>query len=187
MARVKLEISKKDLQAAIDKLEATQTFATLSDLWLAVENTEWAKNLQPRPLKAPVVLQRVRELKCTTKTQPGKKGRLKGAGPVNRTKRSDKFAKSAAITDAFDGLRKNMSEKYHGLIDNIQYRGSLKAAVKAMCLQCTNEQPKEVKLCTSGHHCPLWAFRPFQNVSVEALEEQGVEPDLVEITIPSAA
>lgn len=172
MARVKLEITKSDLQAAINKLESTRTFATRNDLWLAVEQTEWAKSLQPRPLKAPVVLQRVKELGIVVKTPPGKKGRVKGAGPVKRTPRSEKFARSEAISNSFVELRENTESKYHNLIDAIQHRGSLKAAVKLKCIECCCGSPKEVKLCTSNGHCSLWPFRPFQNVELELLPDK---------------
>lgn len=39
--------------------------------------------------------------------------------------------------------------------------GSRANAIKAMCLVCVGYDRKEVKNC-SAKHCPLWAYRPFQ-------------------------
>lgn len=39
---------------------------------------------------------------------------------------------------------------------------SLRAAINAYCFDCSNEQYKEVRLCTAKDCC-LWPLRPWQN------------------------
>jgi hypothetical protein len=73
MGRTPTVVSKEELQSVIDKLEGEQTFKNLGDLFKAVEETDWAKGLQPRALKAPVVYSRFKEFGIICKTQPGRK------------------------------------------------------------------------------------------------------------------
>ena len=39
-------------------------------------------------------------------------------------------------------------------------------AIEAFCLECVCWQPKEVALCTAPR-CPLFQYRPFQDMDVE--------------------
>jgi hypothetical protein len=41
------------------------------------------------------------------------------------------------------------------------YKGSLRAAINAMCLQCTHFDKDYIKHCTSTI-CPIWYVRPYQ-------------------------
>ncbi len=41
------------------------------------------------------------------------------------------------------------------------YKGSLRSAVNAMCLQCTHFDREYISSCTSTI-CPIWDVRPFQ-------------------------
>lgn len=41
---------------------------------------------------------------------------------------------------------------------------SMKAAIKAFCLECVCWQKEEVRLCTSLA-CPLYPYRPYKSVS----------------------
>lgn len=75
--RVKLVIDKDEFQQLVDKLESERTFEKIGDLWKAVEETDWAKGLSPRPLTAGVAYQRAIELEITTKVKSGGKGRQK--------------------------------------------------------------------------------------------------------------
>jgi len=71
----KLEVSKEDFQKIVDEIEAKQTFEKLGDLWDAVAETKWAKEMTPRPLTAAVAYQRAKEFGIVTKTQPARKTR----------------------------------------------------------------------------------------------------------------
>ncbi len=39
---------------------------------------------------------------------------------------------------------------------------SPRQAIKAQCLICVGYERESITHCT-GHSCPLWAFRPYQN------------------------
>jgi hypothetical protein len=177
MARTKLEVSKEELQAVIDKLEGEREFANPSELWMAVENTEWAKGMEPRPLKAATVYQRAKELGCIIKTKPGKKGRQAGVprGEVNRVSRAEKISKIPGSEDYFSRLRQFTPPRFLPLVDRIE-AGSRSAANKLMCIQCCAYEVKEVKFCQSKA-CPLWGFRPYQKVDLDKMSEESLVED----------
>lgn len=173
MARTKLEISKKEFQAVVDDLESKQTFTNPSALWKAVEETSWAKNQSPRALTAIVAYQRARELKIVIKTLPGKKGRQKGQGmPAGSKKRTPRSEKMKVFSTTFATMRKEIPVRYHNVID-LAEKGSLKAAIKLKCLDCTCWQPQEIKKCPIKA-CSLYPHRPFKQ-KVDEPEEAGEE------------
>jgi hypothetical protein len=50
---------------------------------------------------------------------------------------------------------------------------SMKAAIKAFCLECVCWQKEEVRLCTS-FACPLYNYRPYKNDSKEVDNRTGL-------------
>ena len=145
MPRTKLEVSKEELQAIIDQMESEREFSNPSELWLAIENTEWAKAMQPRPLKMATIYQRVKEFGCTIKTLPGKKGRQSGeVARGTRISRAEKLSKTPGSEDYFAQLRKITPQRFLPLVDRIE-NGSRSAANKLMCIQCCGYEVKEVK------------------------------------------
>lgn len=56
--------------------------------------------------------------------------------------------------------REGMPKAYRKNYDKAMAGNSLKAAVKAFCLECVQWDKKEVKLCNSVA-CPLFPYRPF--------------------------
>ncbi len=161
MARTKLEINKGEFQKVVTDLEAAQTFENPSALWKAVEQSDWGKNMQPRPLTAAVAYQRAKELGIVYKTQPGKRGNPGGLGgggvPRNRTPRS---AKMKAFAETFKRLKLETPKRFLPIVQKAQ-KGSAKACIKLKCLECSNWDSKEVKLCNITN-CPLYPIRPFQ-------------------------
>lgn len=164
MAKQKLELNKKKFQAIVDELETAQTFTNPSALWTAVEGTEWAKNLQPRPLTAAVAYMRAKEMGIVIKTLSGKRGRSKGdviprGGPrVPRKEKLKRYAKNFERTRL--ELPMYCRQQYTPVVERAA-SGSLKAAVKLKCLDCSNYQPVEIRLCQC-FSCPLYAYRPFK-------------------------
>jgi hypothetical protein len=69
MGRSKTQVSKTELQDAINKVESEQTFDKIGDLFKAIAETDWAKNLEPRPLTNQVAYLRFKDygLECKTK------------------------------------------------------------------------------------------------------------------------
>lgn len=53
------------------------------------------------------------------------------------------------------------SKKYVGHFERAYAGRSLRAAVNAKCLCCTNCQRTEIKYCQVVQ-CPLWDYRPYQ-------------------------
>jgi len=51
---------------------------------------------------------------------------------------------------------------YRGVYRKAYGGNSLAAAIKAMCLDCTNNQRQEVRFCQC-YACPLYPYRPYQN------------------------
>jgi hypothetical protein len=60
--------------------------------------------------------------------------------------------------------RSQIPKAYRGIYDKAVRGRSLRAAVKAQCLECCCWQRKEVELCTDLG-CPLYAVRPYQGFS----------------------
>ncbi len=151
MAKQAIQLDREKFQEVISSLEAKQTFNSRSSLWGAIEQTDWAKKLSPRPLTGQVAMLKAKELNLEIKTPLGRKGAEKGVSRQGRVRKRI----SLDVVNLID-----LSEKYSPLKKKIA-TGSLKAVVKAMCLQCTNEQPLEIKMCTLTH-CAQHAIRPFQ-------------------------
>ena len=74
MARIKLDVSKKDLLDQITQLESKQTFPNVNALCVAVADTPWAKS---NKITTAIVTLRIKEfgLLSDIKTKPGKRGR----------------------------------------------------------------------------------------------------------------
>ena len=62
--------------------------------------------------------------------------------------------------------RKAIPKVYRANYDKAMQGNSLRAALKAFCLECMDWQKQEVKLCTSIS-CPLYPYRPYKNTSEE--------------------
>jgi hypothetical protein len=172
MAKVKLEINKAEFQKVVDDLESKQTFENLSALWKAIEVTDWAKGLQPRPLMASAAYVRAKELGIVIKTQPGKRGVGGLGGP--RGVRVPRSKKMKAFASTFAKLRKMTPKRFLPLVQKAE-KGSAKACIKLKCLECSAYQPSEVKLCVINH-CPLFPIRPFQGKGKE--KELAANPQI---------
>lgn len=170
MARKEIVINKSELQNEINRLEKSTTFPTLSHLWKALEETAWARNYTPKGLKSATLYVKAKSLGITTKTQPGKKGRSKGEKVTGvRTPRREKLKK---FKENFQQMRKQFPKTYLPLVDAAE-NGSMKAAVKLKCLDCSANQPKEVKMCNI-ESCPLFPFRPYQTLKVKEVVEEAI-------------
>ena len=59
------------------------------------------------------------------------------------------------VSEALELACKALAQAFSG-------SASPRAAIKAMCLTCTDYDRASIKECT-GFSCPLWAYRPFQD------------------------
>lgn len=149
--RKPIEISKEDLQAAVDLVEGTQEFSSQQKLWAAVAETEWARGLQPRPLTAQTAYLRAKTLGITTKTGKAVVGVVQRAKGSTRRRVSDEDVAA---------LRKVTPPSLSNLVDKVA-KGNLASAIRLNCLVCTGFQPKEIRDCDILS-CPFHSFRPYK-------------------------
>jgi len=176
----KLEVDRDELQKIVTDLESRQTFPNPSALWKAVEETDWAKAYQPRPVTSSVAYKQAKDLGIQYKTRPAKRGlgnlteEQKAAMQAARKNRKPRSEKMKAFAGTFTELRKEVPERFLPLVDQAA-KGSLRAAMKLICLGCTAYQPVEIKLCEITA-CPMFPHRPYQSSVQEAgqvAEQEG--------------
>lgn len=149
MAKKAIVLDQKEFQEVISSLEKENNFTSRSALWKAIEQTDFAKNCVPRPLSSQVAMLKAQEFKLTISTPIGKRGAVKGEARHNKRKVSLSLVDDVKVPD-----------KYNSLLQRLK-NGSLKAAIKLKCLECSCWVSKEVGLC-KVNACPLFPIRPFQ-------------------------
>lgn len=184
MARQKLTIDKAKFQEVVTLLESQQEFKNPSELWKAVENSNWAKTLEPRSLTSQVAYMRARELGIIYKTQPGKRGphlmteeqlsRMR-EGRGKRRPRSEKMMVFAAT---FKEMRKTYPSALLPLIARAE-KGGLRAAITLKCLECSAFQRGEVRQCQVTD-CSLFPHRPSGSVLTDITETETEETEVAE-------
>jgi hypothetical protein len=181
MARIKAEVDKAKLQAAINKAEANGPLANRLALWkaaIAIYNADGV----PVQINTTVAYLRFVEMGLTCVTPVGKKGRQ---GPMTdelkakmkearaAAPRLSRATKMAAIPDAqkhFDAMAAVTPSQYKGLLERVK-KGSLTAAIKLMCVQCMGFEKKHVWDCR-GFTCPMYLHRPYRKAD-EADKDAG--------------
>jgi hypothetical protein len=162
--RKAIEVSPVELLKTIEQLEKDQPegkFPNRSALWAAVEETEWAKTRQPRPLTSQVAMLLAKKHNLEIATPVGQRGRAKGSGPIPGAGRKKKTLPLHVI----ESMKLATPKKYHDIVDRVG-KGSAKAAIKLKCLDCVCFQKKEIRLCEQTS-CGLWAYRPYKDKPVE--------------------
>lgn len=163
--RTKLVLNKGEFQDQITRLEENNVFSNLGELWSAIEQTEWAKSQQPRPLTAIVAYQRAKDLGISINTKPGKRGRQSGEKLSKEQKaamqngRTPKSEKMGEFSETFSILLKDFPSK-SSRIERAK-AGSLRAAIDMKCIDCSCEDREEIRKCTVIG-CPLYPHRPYQ-------------------------
>ncbi len=177
----KLEVDRDELQRIVSELENQQTFPNPSALWKAVEETNWAKTYQPRPFTASVAYDRAKELGIQYRTTPAKRGigiilseEQRAAMLAARKNRKPRAEKMKTFATTFAELRKHSPTRYLPLVDQAE-KGSLRAAIKLNCLECSNYHMVEVKLCPVVA-CAMFPHRPYQR-SAEVADNMADQED----------
>jgi len=62
-------------------------------------------------------------------------------------------------------------------------RKSMKAAIKAQCLECVGWEKSEVRNCTALA-CPLWAYRPYQEILKSSVKRRDLRAESPQTEIP---
>jgi hypothetical protein len=159
-------VDKVDFQTVVDGLEESGDFKSHSELWEAVAASAWGRGLRGRRLTAAFFCTRARELGVVVKTPTGKRGR-------GNSKRSDKLKRHSRT---YELLLVQFPLAYRSVVKAAQ-EGSLRAAIKAKCLDCSNFQREEIKYCQVVD-CALYPIRPYQESSASKEyneEETGAE------------
>lgn len=165
-----IEVTPAELQKFIADLETAQPdgkFRTRGELFEAIEDSQWAKTRSPRALSAQVARIMVVKNNLTLLTPLGQKGRVKGMpAPVvpegNRKRKQIEGEALKALTQAVPKSSAKILAK--------AARGSLRAAIRIKCMDCSGEQASEVRKC-AVNDCALWSFRPFQKGKKQAVAE----------------
>lgn len=149
--RKPIELDKEKFQLVVADIEATQKPSNRSQLWKLVEASDWARSQQPRPLTSQVAYLKAKEMGLTIATPVGKKGVFERANGPKRSRVSLNLVSSVGV---------GVPDNFKKLVAKME-KGSLKAAVKLKCLDCSDWQMKEVRNCkVTG--CPLFPVRPYQ-------------------------
>lgn len=154
MSRTKIKINRTELESILIDVESKQQFANRQEL-----AREIVKHLSVDASPS-VVLLRIKEFKLQPKTPIGSRGRKKGTKLTAQHKKAMQAGRKNTKYNV-EHLRKRFPERYSNLLDSVE-RGSKVATIKAMCLDCSDFQSKEVKHCTVKN-CVLYHIRPYQS------------------------
>ena len=152
--RKAIEINREAFQTTVTALETSQAFPNRSALWAAVEQSDFAKNLSPRPLTAQVAMLKAKAMNLTILTPLGKRG--EGLGRVAGVK----VERKRIPLNIVDCLGKGVPAKFAKKVKKAA-NGSLKSAIALKCLECSNWEMKEVRDCHIKG-CALFSFRPYR-------------------------
>lgn len=161
--RKAVQVDTNELQEQIKQLEIANKFENRTQLWTALEVTSWAKNQIPVPLRGQMAMLKAKEFNLIISTPVGRRGQLKGYKPTGggRKKRVLSTVSVQAVTSTVPNDQRKKLEKTLSKLAT----GSMRAAVKLKCLDCTNWCPGEVALCEM-QDCSLWNFRPYKRTSI---------------------
>ena len=190
MSRRSISVNRQLLVSSISEAEKDGPLANRITLANKVAEIYNSKTIAETVTHSVVTL-RIKEWNLTVKTPVGKRGRAAGIALTDEQKaamkngrqggRAAKFAKNEDIQNSFESMYQRFDSAYKPLIDRAK-NGSLKAAVKLQCLDCSNFQSNEIKNCACNH-CPLYPFRPYQtsNVSTSTETEDIELEEIIEI------
>lgn len=156
MSRKKVEINKLTLQETIQRLEKEKTFTNRQELYaeLALVFKTSSTTINNR-------IKSFNLLDVIT-TPLGKKGNKLLAAPKHMGPRKNKYD-SPEGKRHIKAIKRITAVSMHPTIDRAA-KGSLKAAIKMKCWDCSGEQKGEIKNCTVID-CALWPVRPYRNAS----------------------
>jgi hypothetical protein len=179
MAKKSILVDRQKLEAALNMAENNGPLSNLSELWSKA--TEIYNRTAEQPITHSVVALRVKEWNVVVKTQPGRKGRAmsdeqKAAMQAARGQRRPRSEKMKEFK-TFDLLRQEMNleadkRRFLPVLEAAE-KGSMKAAIKLNCLECSNWLTTEVKHCPV-EKCAFYPHRPYKPGSTDA--DEGSDP-----------
>lgn len=163
MGRPNLLIDRVAYQAEVNRLEKERQFTKRSDVFLALAETDWARNVRDSNggligAKAPTLYAYAKKLNIAFATEPGKRGRVGGNPNLGAMRESRGKRERKPFPQA---VYDSVPVEHHKTVKRAEL-GSKKALAKLMCLQCTNSQRQEIRYCTSIQ-CGQYRDRPYQH------------------------
>lgn len=161
--RKPIDVSPKEFQDEVSKLELCNSFTNRSELWKALEETFFAKSTRPRPLLRATAHQLAKKFQTVIKTPVGKRGREKGSkvpegfGGGHRKARTINLE----VLNALSSVTPPEQRSVIGKLLEKAAKGNAKACIKLKCLDCTNWQKLEIKNCDIKE-CSLHNIRPYK-------------------------
>lgn len=165
MGRSTIVFEQDKLASAINAVESRNTFPSRDAMFsAAIESykTEFG-GMNGDRLTNILVYQRVKQWNIPLKTAAGKKGRVAGV-KVERKPRATIPSTNRGVVALLTQIKTNAPAEMRGRLNDLVSKmqgGSLKAAVKLNCLNCSNYQREEIKHCECLE-CPLWTIRPYK-------------------------
>lgn len=164
MARVTVFVDRALLVKCLLDVEKDGPLANLSQLYNKTAEL-YNKDAQT-PITHSVVMLRIKEWGIVVQTKPGKKGpkgmssEHKAAMLTARGARKTRAEKIKKYASNLEKMRSLTPKVFLPLVDAME-NGSLTAAVKRNCLECSHWERKEVRNCVIDT-CSFYPFRPFQ-------------------------
>lgn len=157
--RKPLNIDRLCLEQILAKLETTKSYPNRNTLYKDASSEYYsARSVKLSPA---TIYLRVKEWGTILTTPVGKRGRAKGSAPVPRGDRGKKLKGNKSLVLLRTRWTKDKDAKpFLKLLDKVE-GGSLKAFIKANCIDCANFQREEVKNC-QVHDCVFHSIRPYQ-------------------------
>lgn len=152
--RKRVDLPKDKLVQLLTDAENSNTFDNRGELFAYL-----ASQLS---MSTTTVYNKVKEygLVDTIKTSKGQRGVFNNTDKtVKRESRGTKY-NTPEGKKHIEAMKKSLLGKYPNLIKGIS-GGSLKAAIKANCKMCANDQTIEIKECQILS-CPWWMVRPYK-------------------------
>jgi len=153
------KVSKKELIEAIAEVEKDGPLSGLTRLYVKISETRWARDNEISPS---LIATRIKEYGIKTTTVKAKRRitltpehlKKMQEGRINKEKTPKQDMDVVKLTSCTPST-------FHGTVKKIK-KGSLTAAVKLKCLECSGYHIEEVRNCPI-ENCALWNFRPYRD------------------------
>lgn len=156
-------VNIQELRDTITTLESTKTYATQTELFNEVANTDWAKsqplsNGKTAPLSSQMVYVLAKKNGIVLKTEKGKVfgGERKPRQPRTKSLTNDFYKKHQLEVIRSCGFKPTKTEKLVKLV-NRAASGKMRAVLKLHCLNCMGfEETHLIGSEESCSQCPLY-------------------------------
>lgn len=158
MARTEIPVDKDILIQCITEAESNGPLKNESALWNKL--SELYKVKTGVDVEWGVMRLRVNSWKLDKQTKKGKRGRQSLSPEQKVAMQAGRQNREKGSKASFDAMYSIYDKKWHPVIKKAE-KGNIKARVKLKCLDCSCQQPVEIRLCTLID-CSLHDIRPFQ-------------------------